>query len=42
LFEETNKEELVIQLKSPQQNDVERLARDSEKKTTTTMEDVTE
>ncbi len=42
LFEETSKEELVIPPKSPKKSDVERLARDSEIRTTTTIENLVE
>ncbi len=41
MFENTNNEELFIPPKSLQKSDVERHARDNEKKTTTTIKDLT-
>ncbi len=40
MFEEINREELVTLLKNPQKSDVERLAKDSEERTTTVIKDM--
>jgi hypothetical protein len=42
LFEETNREELIIPPKSPKKSDVERHVKDSEKRTTTIIKNLIE
>jgi hypothetical protein len=41
MSKETNNEKLFLLPKSPQESDVERLARNSEERTTTAIEDLT-